>query len=394
MPSVGNFLLQALRLEGHVTEVDLQPLDAESTETLANLVAGSEIEGKTAQRIYQETEGNPLFVVETVRAGLLPHEQLIQHGNEPIHSYEAFSGDMGIPTKVQSVLKSRLTQLSGPTRELAGLAATIGREFSFKLLAKTSGNDEDILVRQLDELWQRRIIREHGLDSYDFSHDKLREVAYNSMSAVRRKLLHHHIAQGLEALYPAELDPISHQLAAHYERAGLPEQAIPYYLRAAIVSRRVYANEETITLLEHALELEKDYVSRMHGGEPSNEMITFIWEELGDVLELKALHDRALDAYQNALCMVTASDRIRKARLHRKAGVVLREQRLYSQALVVCNQAEIALGEPPDTDDNNWWREWIEVQVDRIWAHYWLAQWPEMETLVNKAQPVVQRIGG
>ena len=30
-----------------------------------------------------------------------------------------------------------------------------------------------------------------------------------------------------------------------------------------------------------------------------------------------------------------------------------------------------------------WWDEWIDVQVERVWAHYWLAQWPEMEALVN-----------
>ena len=79
---------------------------------------------------------------------------------------------------MRSVLEARLAQLSPPARELAGLAATIGREFSFELLAKASGCDEDALVRELDELWQRRIVREHGADAYDFSHDKLREVAY------------------------------------------------------------------------------------------------------------------------------------------------------------------------------------------------------------------------
>ena len=40
-----------------------------------------------------------------------------------------------------------------------------------------------------------------------------------------------------------------------------------------------------------------------------------------------------------------------------------------------------------------WWAEWLEVQVDQVWAHYWLAQWPEMEELVNKVQPVVQERG-
>ncbi len=44
-------------------------------------------------------------------------------------------------------------------------------------------------------------------------------------------------------------------MVAHYERAGLPEQAAPYYLRAAVVARRVYANEEAIALLQRGLAL-------------------------------------------------------------------------------------------------------------------------------------------
>ena len=382
--------LQTLHLDGQVTEVDLHPLDEAATQTLGTLVANLELSKETAQRLYQETEGNPLFVVETIRAGLLvPGWKLKREPAEELLPDEA-----RMPLKVQSVLERRLAQLSPSTRQLAGLAATIGREFSFQLLAKTSGTDEDTLIHELDELWHRRIVREHGAKAYDFSHDKLREVAYNTMSAARRKLLHRHVAQALEALHPADLDPVSHQLAVHYEYAGLPEQAIPYYLRAAMIARQVFANEEAITLLQHSLELIQDYGTSQRGSGQNIEVITHVWEELGDVLELKAQHEGALDAYQNALANATPGERIGRARLHRKAGVVLREQRRYMEALAVCNQAEIALGEQPDSDASNWWREWIEVQVDRIWAHYWLAQWPEMEALVYKAQPVVQGIGG
>ncbi len=387
-------LLHALRLEGHLTEVDLQPLDEKSTQTLANLVAGLEIESKAAQRLYLETEGNPLFVVETIRAGLQINDQAADNRMERNIPGDTFRGGMSLPTKVQSVLIARLSQLTVPTRQLAELAATIGREFSFKLLAKTSGSDEDNLVRELDELWKRRIIREHGLDGYDFSHDKLREVAYISMSSARRKLLHHHIAQALEVLHAADLDPISRQLAAHYEDAGLLEQAIPYYLRAARVVRRVYANDEAIALLQSGLDLLQICESSFSESKVNQELGAELWEEMGDILEMRAQHEEALHAYQSAQAIVSPGKRLWKARLYRKAGAPLREQRFYVQALMVYNQAEVALGEPPDTAVIDWWREWIEVQVDRTWAHYWLAQWPEMEALVNKVKPVVQEIGG
>src|SRR5262249_55897139 len=158
-------------------------------------------------------------------------------------------------SKVQAVIASRLAQLSPLAREVVALAATIGRAFALDLLMCASGSDEETVTNALDELWQRRIIREQDTASYDFTHDKLREVAYAEISAPQQRLLHRKIAQALENLRAGDLDAVSAQIAAHYDRAGDVERAIPYYERAASVSQRVYANEDTIELLLHALAL-------------------------------------------------------------------------------------------------------------------------------------------
>jgi len=110
-------------------------------------------------------------------------------------------------------------------------------------------------VRVLDELWHKRIIREHGATSYDFTHDKLREVAYIQISVPQRRLLHRRAAPALEAIYAEDLDAVSGQIASHYERAGMIEQALSYYQRAAAVVQRVYANEDATSLLLRSLEL-------------------------------------------------------------------------------------------------------------------------------------------
>jgi tetratricopeptide (TPR) repeat protein len=101
-----------------------------------------------------------------------------------------------------------------------------------------------------------------------------------------------------------------------------------------------------------------------------------------------------MHAYQSALARLPGADRIGQARLHRKAAIVLREQRLYRETLAACCRAETALGEKPGEDADAWWDEWLEVQVERTWVHYWLAQWPEMEELVLKAGPTMQERGG
>jgi predicted ATPase len=247
-------LLHDLQRVTDVTEIPLRPLDAAATAKLAANLAGRELGADQALQLYHETEGNPLFVVETVRAG---YEQKLEIGDWRLTAQSQFpiTNLQSLPPRVHAVIAARLAQLSAPARDLAGLAATIGRAFTFDVLARASNYDEDSLVRGLDELWRRRIVREQGANAYDFSHDKIREVAYAEVSPIQRQLIHRRVARTLETIYAGDSDPISAQVAAHYEQGAMPDQAIQYYQRAAEVAQRVYANEEAISLLNKGLAL-------------------------------------------------------------------------------------------------------------------------------------------
>ncbi|MBC8076967.1 MAG: 6-hydroxy-D-nicotine oxidase, partial [Chloroflexales bacterium] len=250
-------LLLSLRSTAHVTELALEPLDAAETAELAAHVAGRELEMESTMRLYHETEGNPLFVVETIRAGFEHLELMAQSaeaGNHP--SVPATPHSVKLPPKVQAAIAGRLAQLSAPARELAELAAAIGRAFTLDLLIGAGQADEDRAVYALDELWQKRIVREHGANSYDFTHDKLRETAYAAISAPQRRLLHRRIAQALErTTATGDPAPISGQIASQYEQAGMAAQAIPYYQHAAVAAQRLYANEDAVNLLSRGLAL-------------------------------------------------------------------------------------------------------------------------------------------
>ena len=248
-----SFLLH-LRNTMRVTEIPLESLDAAETAKLAARVAKRELDLDEGLRLFHETGGNPLFVVEMVRAGL---GRIPVNPPEIIRSHrQVLPGDpRTLPPRVHAVLVGRLLQLSDSTRGFVELAATIGREFTLDLLSAVGNTDSDSAVHALDELWHKRIVREHGANSYDFTHDKLREVAYGEISAPQRRMLHRRVAQALETLYAEDIDMVSGQIASHYERAGVIEQALPYYQRAAAVARRVYANEDAINLLVRSLEL-------------------------------------------------------------------------------------------------------------------------------------------
>jgi DNA-binding SARP family transcriptional activator len=232
-------LVVGLQVLDRFTEIPLERLTCEETAVLARRFACIQLEEQEVAQLYQETEGNPLFVIEALRAGWRPGH----HERAPLSA------------KVQAVIDSRLAQLSAPAHDMVGIAATIGRAFSSDLLAGASQLDEDTLVRSLDELWRRHIFREQAADAYDFSHDKIREVAYLGLSPALRRRHHHHVAQALERLHADALGPVSAQLAAHYERAGMGNRAIAWYERAAEQAQRLYTSMEAVRLLDRALQL-------------------------------------------------------------------------------------------------------------------------------------------
>ncbi len=372
--------LPALYRDARLTEIELGPLNEAQTAALATATAGQELESTMTRRLYHETEGNPLFVVETVRAGLPTR----QDGTE--------TEGMSLPPRAQAVLEARLAQLSPASKELAGLAATIGRSFTIPVLQQAGDGDEDALVQGLDELWQRRIVRERGLDSYDFSHDRLRDVAYATLSPARRRMLHRHAAQAMETVYASDLDPVSRQVASHYRQAGLPGQAIPYYLRAGQVAARLYATDEAETCFRRGLDLLQQGVWDPTQQDWRRDMAAGLWEGLGNALLLGNPGEGRV-AFQNALQEVGQDDLLRQARLQRLLGLTWDRQGQFDKALHDYDRAEASLGAEPPNPATAWWREWLDLQYNRNYSLYALARWREIVLSWERVQIVAEQHG-
>ena len=247
---VASWLL-GLQHEHLATEMALEPLNAADTASLAEQVSGGNLTATAMVNLYRETEGNPLFVVETVRAGSLKQDDGVastERGPLPQR------GSSRLPPTVQAVIAARFAQLSPLARQIAGVAAVIGREFTFNVLAHAMKDNEDALVLGLDELWQRRIVREHGGDAYDFSHDKLREAAYAALSNARRRLLHRSVAEAMESLYAPALDAHLAELAYHFYEAGNWTKAQEYAQLAGKKALALYAPRAAIEHFSRALD--------------------------------------------------------------------------------------------------------------------------------------------
>jgi DNA-binding SARP family transcriptional activator/predicted ATPase len=244
-------LLSQLGYADLLAEIPLRRLAAPETAALAAAMIGHGLRDEQAADLYAETEGNPLFVVETVRAGTLTRGTL----NAPQTASPRAGSKAPLPPRIQALIATRLGGLSVKAREVAGVAAAIGRTFRLEVLAEASESNDAALVRALDDLLQHGIVRDQGSNIYDFSHDRIRDAAYEGLSTARRSLVHRRIAAALETIHADDLDAVSGQIAAHYDRAGLAAQAIPYYRRAAQVAHRLAAVEEAISHLNRALAL-------------------------------------------------------------------------------------------------------------------------------------------
>ena len=225
-----------MRATGRLTELALSPLEPSDTAQLAAAIGGPSLAAPDAELMQAMTGGFPLYVIEAVRAMAGPDSVL-----QP-------------STDLAGVLRNRLEQATPTAREVAGLASAVGRDFRLDLLTEASDLEADSVVRAVDELWGRRILHELH-DGYDFSHDLLRETAYEQISPPRRWLLHRRIAQGLELLHADNIDVVSAQLAEQYARGGRADRAVSYYRRAAEVASGRFAHAEAVRLYNESLRL-------------------------------------------------------------------------------------------------------------------------------------------
>lgn len=244
-------LARELQRQDRLTTIELTALDMAETAKLATQIGGRELDTAATLRLYRETEGNPFFVLETIRAA----QSNVTTDETAGALYAKADGMSSLPPRVYAMIAGRLAKLSPAARQIAELGAAIGRQFTFDLLVHAEQQAEENIIRALDELWQKRIVREQDVNVYDFTHDKLREVAYFEISAPQRRLLHRRIAQALVKLHGENLDAVSVQLAAHYDQAGMFEQAIPFYERAGAMAAAVYANDDAITLFTRGIAL-------------------------------------------------------------------------------------------------------------------------------------------
>ena len=204
------------------------------------------------QQVIERTDGIPLFVEEfTV---VILESGVLDRTDAGIDDSSLLKV---IPATLHDLLLSRLDRMAAD-QDVIQLAATIGREFGFGLLAAACTLPEPQLQAELDKLIKAEILFQKGEShdaSYIFKHALLQDAAYRSMLTKKRQFCHQRIAKVLEARFPDIVKSQPALLAHHFTEADLGIKAIQYWLKAGQKSQEQSANIEAISHLTRGLKL-------------------------------------------------------------------------------------------------------------------------------------------
>ncbi|MCB0063564.1 MAG: AAA family ATPase [Caldilineaceae bacterium] len=218
------------------------------------------------------TQGNPLFVMEALRAlqerqrsePALAWQRLLA----PTPSEQLLAADESLPTaseailnlgknpRVQEISLERIHRLPAAARHLLHLCSVIGRDFSLDLLEQVTVSTADTdLVANLDLLLQRKFLLERPDERLDFSHEIVRQVAYENMSILERRRLHRRVADALAALPRAQ--EIPGEIAFHYRQSGPGASRLTAQYRVLAGERllHTYGFRQAVGYLDEALAL-------------------------------------------------------------------------------------------------------------------------------------------
>ncbi|SDB23869.1 adenylate/guanylate cyclase domain-containing protein [Bauldia litoralis] len=231
--------------EEEAVSIPLSPLDRDESVALVQASAGpTELPPQVVAEIIERSDGIPLFVEELTRSVVDGRQ-----GNG--------DGAATVPTTLHASLMSRLDRL-GEAKAIALIGATIGREFTYELVAGLARRPEPELKVAFDQLTASGLVRRRGVPpaaTYQFTHALLHEAAYRSMLRDTRRDLHADLAVILEDRFPETAKLRPDLLAHHCAEAGNTEKAIEYCLQAGRSAFARSAIVEAIGRLERGLEL-------------------------------------------------------------------------------------------------------------------------------------------
>ncbi len=242
---------------GHL-QLSLAPLAAPGREALASGLLARFATPVPALRalLSEQAAGNPYYMESLLQ--MLVDTGVIQTAGEHWQLQEDRLEGLQVPPTLVGVLQATLDALDPDERRSLQQASVVGTQFWDEALAAIDPRaPEELLALSLRELaLPQPESAFEGTREYAFRHHLLHQVTYGTVLRTERREGHHQAALWLQARSAGRESELSNQIAEHFERAGLHEQAIAYWLRAAEDASRRQADTAALAHAARALALD------------------------------------------------------------------------------------------------------------------------------------------
>ncbi len=234
-----------------MTALALERLSRESTlEVVRGAVeSATGLSSEVIELLVARADGVPLFAEELTRsvveAGTLARPDAVR------------DAQWQVPSTLQDSLMARLDRL-GSGKQVAQLAAVLGRTFGFALIEAVSDLELGALREGLSRLVDAEILFQTDdppRSSYSFKHALLQDTAYESLLRSRRRELHTRIARTLRERFPQRAAAEPEVVARHFAAGGLAAEAVDAYRQAGEQAVARFAYQEAQSYFAQALEL-------------------------------------------------------------------------------------------------------------------------------------------
>jgi serine/threonine protein kinase/tetratricopeptide (TPR) repeat protein len=372
-------LIESMKESGFGLEVQVRRLKHEQVQEFLQAMLGlTEVPEDFVNRLEEQTGGNPLFIVETLKA--LEDEGIIKNQGDGWSIKATRYTRVEIPQRMEDLLLKRLTQLEPLKRELLEIMAVLDKPVSPKFLQIFKRFTATPLLVHLRDLESSGIISkvfENGKLHFQIEQPKVREILYAHLEESLRRQYHGEVGASFEEVYRHREEEILEDLAYHYQRSDKTDRAMLLALRAGDRLKAIYANERAHDYYQYVLEKVQENAEHLQLyldtreklgdlcttmgryedaeehysillGDECREMlpperVTTLFLHRGRVFEIQGDYDSALKCYKDARNYLSSFDKdhqiVERAKVYNSIGWIYVCMGKYEKAMTISLEA-------------------------------------------------------
>jgi predicted ATPase len=330
-------LTDQLNKESTLQIIELENLsDSSVLELITCMLDGKTPPDELIDNLKRETQGNPFFITEVVRA-MVSEGTLYRDGDVWVMKH---SGKSSVPQTVVELVSRRLETLDLDSLRILEYGAILGRRFSIELLSSGYSLEYSHLRKLIDQLASQNLVNIVESNEVMFQHSKTQEIIYSEMSERWKRVSHKNAGMTYERIYSGKEEEVLYNLAYHFSRTLDFDKGIDYCVSAGYKASNNFAPREACKFFEKAIDL-----IELSGRK--DERYLEVNQMVGELFELDGNYGKAISIFDKVLS--GTDDKYLSSNVLMAKGRVLQSQGKYQDAIAVYEQGILLAEESGST---------------------------------------------